>query len=86
MSIHKGKLQRLGEEFALHLMCGYSNPNCANNIENWRNRLTKKHDIESMKRMLPHLNNRQAKAVVNYAKQYIQPLINHYIAQYYYGI
>lgn len=54
-------------------MENYDDKDYAKKIENWRNRLTHSHDVNKIR--TNYSNYRQAKAVVDYAKRYIVPLI-----------
>ncbi len=74
-----GKLQQQGYSYAEQLMQDYNDPICATKIENWRNRLTKKHDVDKI--LCSSMDYRQAKQIVEYAKQYIFPMINDYWAR-----
>ena len=72
----KGKLQEEGYNYADSLMRNYNNPSCASKIETWRNRITRKHDVDKI--LNNTMNYRQAKQIVEYAKYYILPMINEY--------
>lgn len=71
-----GRLQQMGYAYADFLMQNYNDPNCALRIENWRNRITRKHDVDKI--LNNTMNYRQAKQIVEYAKNYIFPMINEY--------
>lgn len=72
----RGWLQRDAHLYANSLMSQYNNPECARKIENWRTRMTHRHDVD---KILDKTHNyRQAKQIVEYAKQYILPMINKY--------
>lgn len=76
----QGRLQQEGEAYANYLMSNYSDPTCASKIENWRNRITSKHDVEKFQTLAPNYNYRQAKQIVEYAKSSILPMINNFYA------
>lgn len=76
-----GWLKKLGEDYAKYLMCAYTNSDCALSIEAWRTRKTRKYDWDKVKQMYYHLNTRQAKQVVEYAKKYIKVLIADYLVK-----
>lgn len=75
-----GKLQRIGAKYAKDLMLNYSNEGCCQAIEAWKTRKTSKYDWDKIKQNYPYLNTRQAKQVVNYAKEHINSLISEYLA------
>ena len=75
-----GLLQQEGDAYAQHLMRNYNDIDCALKIENWRNRLTSKHDVEKFQTLAPNYNYRQAKQIVEYAKRSILPMINNFYA------
>ncbi len=78
-NVQIGWLQQIAMDYARYLMSQYTNPICALKIENWRTRLTGKHDTHNFLNNSPFaLDYRQAKQIVDYAKQYILPLINSY--------
>ena len=73
-----GLLQQEGDAYAQHLMRNYNDIDCALKIENWRNRITRRHDAEKILNMNHNFNYRQAKQIVIYAKSYILDKINDY--------
>ena len=80
MRRNQGELQKIAMQYAYDLMKRYADDSCAAKIENWRNRMTHSHDVNKIK--CSKFNYRQAKQIVEYAKQYILPMINEY---YYYN-
>lgn len=80
MQQYQGKLQKFAMQYACYLMEHYHDPACALRIENWRNRITYSHDVNKIKG--DTFDYRQAKQIVDYAKQYILRMINEY---YYYN-
>lgn len=72
------RLQQLGDAYAEALMQNYNNDESATKIENWRNRITREHDVDKIRNSYPNLNYRQLKQIVEYAKTYIRGKINEY--------
>lgn len=71
-----GKLQEEAKLYAQSLMQQYSNSACALKIENWRTRITHSYDVHKI--MQSGDDYRRAKKIVDYAKEYILPMINKY--------
>lgn len=70
-----GHLQKMADDYANFIVQQYCNNGCAKRIENWRNRITHKHDVDSFKQQFKNYSYRQAKQIVNYAKQYCSVFI-----------